>query len=300
MKTTERARGKWRGILLSLGVDSAYLTGKHSACPFCEGKNRFRWDNADGKGTFICNQCGAGDGMEFLQRLKGWDFRTAANQIDEIVGGVVQEKPKPKFDPEKRAAMLNQLWKSAHPLNGYDGASCYLSGRSVMPTPIPNCLRFAPECPVPNGGGSLPAMIALVLGLEGKPVNIHRTFLGPSGKADMENPRALMPGELPEGSAVRLFKLEGDHLGIAEGIETAIAAAGRFKIPVWAALNSTMLAKWQPPEGITRVTIMGDNDKAFGGQMAAFSLAHRLSVRLKIAVDVQIPNEAGKDWADLV
>lgn len=300
MKTADRARGKWRGVLMALGVDQRYLTGKHGPCPFCEGRDRFRWDNDGGNGTFFCAQCGAGDGFEFLKRLKGWTFREAAHEVDGVLGHVREkDRPKPSFDPKQRVDMLNRLWTGAVKLDGADMASRYLSGRGVLPESLPSCLRFAERCPVPHGGGFSPAMLAIVTDATGTPANIHRTFLGPNGKADMENPRAMMPGEVPDGSAVRLSQVHGARLGIAEGIETALAASKRFSVPVWAALNATMLAKWVPPAGVEEVLIFGDCDPAFGGQSAAFALAHRLAARLRMKVDVRIPQAVGTDWADV-
>lgn len=298
MKIGEAARGKWRGILLAMGVDQSFLTGKHGPCPFCEGRDRFRWDNEGGKGTFICGQCGAGDGFEFLKRIKGWDFKDAAREVEQVIGHCSQEPAKPKFDDAQRARMMNDLWLGAAPLSLGDMAGSYLSGRGVMPGKVPSCLRFHARCPVPFNGGFLPAMLALVVDSDGEARNIHRTFLGPAGKAEIDNPRAMMPGELPAGCAVRLYPMHGHRIGIAEGIETAIAAAKRFNMPVWAALNSSLLEKWIPPVGVTEVVVFGDNDLAFGGQAAAFALAHRLATRNKIAVTVQIPERTGSDWAD--
>lgn len=298
MKTADRARGKWRGILMACGIDERFLTGKHGPCPFCEGRDRFRWDNDKGNGTFICSQCGAGDGFEFLKRHKGWDFKAAAHEVDRIVGGVIPEPVKRQIAPEERAAMLNRLWQASERLSGEDMASRYLAGRDCLPPSAPSCLRFAERCPVPFGGGYAPAMLAMVSDPEGRPVNLHRTFLGPNGKADMDNPRAMMPGELPDGAAVRLFPVHGARLGIAEGIETAIRASKRFAVPVWSAINSTMLAKWEAPAGVEEVIVFGDSDPAFGGQAAAYALAHRLAARRKLAVTVQIPERLGLDWAD--
>lgn len=296
MKTSERARGKWRGILLALGIEERYLTGKHGPCPFCEGRDRFRWDNDKGSGSFICSQCGAGDGIELLKRAKGWDFKTAAREVDAIVGGVQPEKPKPGIDPAQRVDMLNRLWKSGSPLRPGDPACVYLAGRDVLPDPIPACLRYVERCPVPYGGGFAAAMLALVHDAQGQPVNIHRTFLEVApGEKRM---RATMPGELPEGAAIRLSLVHGNRLGIAEGIETALKASRRFGVPVWAALNATMLSKWEPPAGVEQVLVFGDNDPAFGGQAAAFALAHRLTARRKINASVHIPQAVGLDWAD--
>lgn len=61
------ARGRWRWILEALGVRPFFLSGRHTACPFCGGKDRFRFDDKD-RGAFICNQCGAGDGFDIVAR----------------------------------------------------------------------------------------------------------------------------------------------------------------------------------------------------------------------------------------
>lgn len=297
MKTVDLARGKWRGILLSLGVDEKFLNPKHGPCPFCEGTDRYRWDNKGGSGSFICNQCGAGDGIELLKRWHGWDFRKTAQEVDRIVSGVSPEKQKPEQSAEQRRDMLRRLWSSSRAIAEGDLAWKYLTARNVLPKALPLSLRFAERCPIP-GGGQSPAMLALVEDSDGVAVTIHRTFLGPDGKADIANPRALMPGTIPEGSAVRLYAIHGERLGIAEGIETAIAAAKRFKVPTWAALNANLLSKWTPPAGVSEVLIFGDCDAKFGGQAAAYALAHRLSARMGIAATVHIPEVVGRDWAD--
>lgn len=297
MKTADRARGKWRGILMSLGVEKKFLTGKHGPCPFCEGTDRFRWDNKDGNGSFFCSHCGAGDGIEFLKRAKGWDFKTAAREVDQVVGGAQREPQRREVDPQARQDMLNRLWRVSRPIVAGDAVCTYLASRNVLPEVLPPALRYAERCPLPFGAGFAPAMIALVRGTDGDPVNIHRTFLGdpPPGE---KRQRAMMPGSLPDGAAVRLCAIDGVRLGIGEGIETSFAAARRFGIPTWAALNSTMLAKWDPPEGVEEVHVFGDCDPAFGGQAASYAVAHRLAARRRIRVEVHIPQVMGRDWAD--
>ena len=292
-KTVDLARGKWRGILIALGVDKRHLTGKHAPCPMCEGTDRFRFDNKNGDGTFICNQCGAGKGFDLLMQVRGWDFPTAAAEVDKIVGNVRQETAPKRLDDETARRLKNDLWLSASPIHPGDLAHRYLVGRGHYSEC--NDLRLSDAAPVPHSRNTCPALLALVRGIDGSPVNIHRTFLGPNGKADLDNPRAMMPGCIPDGAAVRLYSA-GEVLGIAEGIETAFAAADRFQVPVWSAINSTMLAKWTPPEGVREVIVFGDCDAKFGGQAAAFALAHKLSRKLKVRVE--IPDAIGTDWAD--
>ena len=50
----EKARGRWPYILESLDICASYLKDKHGPCPVCGGKDRFRFDNKDGLGTFYC------------------------------------------------------------------------------------------------------------------------------------------------------------------------------------------------------------------------------------------------------
>ena len=294
MKTADRARGKWRGVMLTLGVDERFLSGKHGPCPFCEGRDRFRWDNREGKGTFICSQCGAGDGIEMLKRLKGWDFKTVAQEVDKIVGGCSVEPIRKPADDADRNRRMNELWTGAIQVDGNDPASVYLAGRGVAH--MATCLRYHANCVKPFGGGYGPAMLALVHRADDSALTLHRTFLDHPEPGE-KRLRALMSGELTDGCAIRLFPA-ARVMGIAEGIETAIAASKRFGMPVWAALNSTMLAKWIAPAGVEEVVVFGDSDPAFGGQAAAYALAHRLATRNRLKVDVRLPVKLGRDWAD--
>ena len=62
--------GNWRAILSALGIPSNLLDGQHHPCPGCGGKDRFRFDDKDGRGTWICSQgdgtATAGDALDLL------------------------------------------------------------------------------------------------------------------------------------------------------------------------------------------------------------------------------------------
>jgi putative DNA primase/helicase len=297
-KTLDAARGKWRGILLMLGVDEKYLHNRHGPCPLCGGTDRFRFDNRDGSGSYLCSGCGSGTGMQLLQKLKGWDFKQAADEIDKVLGNVRADPPaRPKLDPAKRKELMNALWKGARPLQPGDPAHRYLTERRRLPLP-PGAgadLRFHPGASIPDslGGGTAPALLALVRDVAGKPVSIHRTFLGD----DWHRGRALFAGELPESVAIRLGAPVDGVLGIAEGLETALKARALFGVTCWSVVNSVMLAKFEPPEGVTEIRIYGDNDANFTGQAAAYHCAKRM-VAKGVSVEVSISPEMGKDWAD--
>src|SRR5438045_2150071 len=107
MNTVERARNRWREILPQLGIDSRFLTNKHGPCPLCGGKDRFRFDDKDGEGSYICGQCGARVGLILVRKLKGWDYKTACDEIDKIIGTEGQPAaPPPARKPDQRRAEM--------------------------------------------------------------------------------------------------------------------------------------------------------------------------------------------------
>jgi putative DNA primase/helicase len=84
--TMTRARGRWREILPRFGIDPRFLQKAKGPCPLCGGKDRYRFDDRDGSGSYYCNQCGPGLGLTLVRKLKGWDCATACREIDALIG----------------------------------------------------------------------------------------------------------------------------------------------------------------------------------------------------------------------
>lgn len=292
-RLSERMRGRWRAALPALGIPDEFLTGKHGPCPFCDGgRDRWRFDDKE-RGMWLCGKCGWGDGFELLQRYRGWTFRQAAQEVERLVDNVPRTEPRKPMDPEQAALAMHRLWLGSKPVEPGDPVSRWLKARVGL-THVPGCLRtYTP----PNRH---PAMLAAVSDVDGRLATLHRTWLTPTGdKAPVEQPRMMFHGvKMPKGGAVRLHPVSGGVLGIAEGIETALAAAALFSVPCWAALSSSGLASWQPPDDAREVIVFGDNDVKFGGQAAAYALAHRLAAG-GLKVRVEIPPAAGCDWNDV-
>ena len=299
VKTIDAARGKWRGILLTLGISEKFLSGKHGPCPICGGTDRARWDNKGGSGSYLCSQCGSGTGMQLLQRVKGWDFATAAGEVDKVLGNVSDDPPsKPALAPDKRKALLRELWTGGRRLEPCDPAHDYLTrARRLSLAGVDlSDLRFHPGAKVPDnlGGGVAPALLALVRNAAGNPASIHRTFLDGKG---WHKGRAMFAGDLPDAIAIRLGAPVDGVLGIAEGLETALAVRDQFGVTCWSTVSAGYLAKFEPPEGVERVLVFGDADESYTGQAAAFASAKRL-VSKGYSVAVKIPPELGLDFAD--
>lgn len=125
----EAARGRWPDILAQLGgLSSQQLTNKHQPCPNCGGEDRYRFDDLDGNGSWYCNQCGgpderggAGSGLDLLMRVKGWDFQTAARQVEQFLG-IRRQRP----DAPVRGA--ESVWWYTN-----DFAVCRFPGKAIRP-----------------------------------------------------------------------------------------------------------------------------------------------------------------------
>ena len=131
---------------------------------------------------------------------------------------------------------------------------------------------------------------------DGRFLTFHVTYLEDGHKAPVDPCRKMLPGPGLKGAAVELWP-HNEVLGIAEGIETAIAAHMLFKVPVWAALNTSLLKSFTPPDQVKRLVIFGDNDTNHAGQAAAYALAHRLHDRVEI--EIKFPDSPG-DFNDVL
>jgi putative DNA primase/helicase len=263
----------------------------------CGGRDRWRWDNKNGEGTWLCSHCGAGSGLKLVMLWRGLSFADAKAEVAKHLGCAEQPQKRGANDDEKRA-LIKRVWEAGKPLQPDSAAWRYLRRRTGL-TAYSTALRATDKALYKGPPDRFfPALLAKVTDASGKPINVHRTFLSPDGsKAPVTDAKRMMPGSLPPGAAVRLMPPENGRLGIAEGIETSLCAFAISGIPTWAALNAQRLMTWEPPPGVTDVTVWADNDASFTGQHAAFTLAKRLAP--KYAVDVQIPDVVGWDWADV-
>ncbi|MCX5478029.1 toprim domain-containing protein [Kaistia geumhonensis] len=227
----------------------------------------------------IAQATGLSDGALFDEaaRIAGMD-RPAPRSLP---------RPKPDHSTE-----VVRLVDGAQPLSRTVGEA-YLHARGLANPGCPDLL-FHPDLPDFDTRRGWPGLIALPRLADGtRAPGIHRTFLLDDGSAKGPAGKKML-GSVAD-AAVRLFAMPTDgHVGIAEGIETALAAHALFGTAVWAALSADGLARFRWPEGTTRVTIYADAGDA--GRQAAAMLSDRLN-RADIPNEIVVPLH-GDDFND--
>lgn len=302
-KLREITKGRWKSLLLSIGIPADLVSGLHQACPFCGGKDRFRFTDWNASGGYYCNQCGKGDGFDFIKKFKKIDsFAEVANLIEE-------QLPRAEIEIKKatqgKGYDCERLWCECHEITKHDAAGRYLENRGIHLRKYPKSLRFHPRLRCKdkktNEVSYHPAMVAKFSSPQDDEFILQITYLDEDGnKAKISDDKRFTPNKVPLGGSVKLFSKSGiEKLGIAEGIETALSAAKLFAIPVWASFTSGCMLKWVPPASVKHVTICADNDTSLTGQSAAWSLGNRIKrERPNMQITVLVPDRVDTDWND--
>lgn len=123
-ETVKQACGHWPRILPALGVK--VIKNRHQACPVCGGSDRFRFDDKEGRGTWLCNQCGAGDGLKLVEKVFGVKPSEAAQKVNAVTGNLPPVAPEviaaaeaeTEADRQAAAALAVRLMENTRPASG--------------------------------------------------------------------------------------------------------------------------------------------------------------------------------------
>ncbi len=193
------------------------------------------------------------------------------------------------------SARAREIWYSARHVQG-SRAEAYLAARGICR--LSAALRYHPRTPLGRGRGVCfrPALIAAISDGDAV-IAIQRLFLDrdrPALAADLARPK-LMLGR-PRSGAVML-ETPGLHLGLAEGVETAMSAAILLGMPVWAVLGNERLSRIAIPASVGRLILLPDNDRA--GRLAERQ-ARTAHARPGLAIATVWPWAGRNDWNDVL
>lgn len=298
----------WRDVLVACGIDEKYLRNKHGPCPACGGKDRFRYDNKRGQGNFFCNSCGSGDGFKLVMRVSACTFIEARRRVMQAARLETVSSAEPiqgkRWEPEEPAIAkptrrVVSLLNESCAIENCDPARDYLASRGLWPLPEGTRLKAHPSVEYWHDSkrvGRFPALVTAIRNSDASLVTVHVTYLTAEGLklSEYEPRKILSPMTGHEGCAARIMEASGDIMGIAEGIETALSAAKLTGIRTWAAINTALLAKFDPPESVSKLVIFADRD------VPGLEAASQLMQRLQEKVRLEIRTPKAKDWNDVL
>lgn len=159
----------------------------------------------------------------------------------------------------EKTLVARASFRRAIPLAETSGDTFLVSRGLTAPWPV--SLRFTPSLIHPYVNLPFPAIIAAVQAADRSIQATQNTYLLPDGrgKARLSAPR-LPKGPL-KGGTVRLAAA-GEILGLAEGVETGLAAMQMFGVPIWCCLGGSNIKNAPVPGTTKQIIIYGDNGDA--------------------------------------
>ncbi|WP_275262333.1 primase-helicase zinc-binding domain-containing protein [Citrobacter braakii] len=269
-ETVKQACGHWPHILPALGVK--VIKNRHQACPVCGGADRFRFDDKEGRGTWFCNQCGAGDGLKLVEKVLGLSAGEAAKQVNAVTGSLSPVAPaviaaaEAETDASRKAAaeLAAKLTEKTRPATG----NAYLTRKG-----FPDREGLTLTTSHKTGGVSYRAgdMVVPLHDESGGLVNLQLI--------NAEGLKRTLKGGQVKGAWHTLEgqKQAGKRLWIAEGYATALTVHHLTGETVWVALSSVnllslaSLARKKYPA--CQIVLAADRDLNGDGQTKASAAA---------------------------
>ncbi|MDU1296920.1 MAG: primase-helicase zinc-binding domain-containing protein, partial [Enterobacter hormaechei] len=221
-------------MLPALGVK--VIKNRHQACPVCGGSDRFRFDDREGRGTWYCNQCGAGDGLKLVEKVFGMNASEAAGKVNAVTGNLPPVAPEviaaaeaeTDTDRKAAAALAVRLMEKTRPASG----NAYLTRKGFPDR----------ECPVlsathKTGGVTFRAGDVVVPLYDDTGALVNLQLISSDGL------KRTLKGGAVKGAChtIEGKKQAGKRLWIAEGYATALTVHHLTGETVMVALSSVNL-----------------------------------------------------------
>ncbi|EBR9728680.1 DNA primase [Salmonella enterica subsp. enterica serovar Newport] len=269
-ETVKQACGHWPRILPALGVN--VIKNRHQSCPVCGGSDRFRFDDKQGRGTWFCNQCGAGDGLKLVEKVFGVTPSEAAGKVNVVTGNLPPVAPEviaaaeagAEADRKAAAALAVRLMEKTRPASG----NAYLTRKGFPDR----------ECPVltvmhKTGGVTFRAGDVVV------PLHDDTGALVNLQLINSDGLKRTLKGGAVKGTChiIGGQKQAGKRLWIAEGYATALTVHHLTGETVMVALSSVnllslaSLARQKHPA--CQIVLAADRDLNGDGQTKAAAAA---------------------------
>lgn len=269
-ETVKQACGHWPRILPALGVK--VIKNRHQACPVCGGSDRFRFDDKEGRGTWFCNQCGAGDGLKLIERVFDVSASEAAQKVNAVTGNLPLVAPEviaaaeAETDADRKAAaeLAVKLMEKTRTAAG----NAYLTRKGF---PDSECVMLTATHK--TGGVTYSAGDLVV------PLHDHSGALVNLQLINAEGLKRTLKGGAVKGAChiIEGQKQAGKRLWIAEGYATALTVHHLTGETVMVALSSVNLLSLasltRQKHPACQIVLAADRDLSGNGQTKAAAAA---------------------------
>ncbi|HFW1653111.1 TPA: primase-helicase zinc-binding domain-containing protein, partial [Salmonella enterica subsp. enterica serovar Thompson] len=269
-ETVKQACGHWPNILPALGVK--VIKNRHQPCPVCGGSDRFRFDDKEGRGTWFCNQCGAGDGLKLVERVFDVSASEAAQKVNAVTGNLSPVSPEviaaaeaeTEADRKAAAALAVRLMEKTRPASG----NAYLTRKGF---PGHECVMLTATHK--TGGVTFRAgdMVVPLYDNAGALVNVQLI--------NSDGLKRTLKGGAVKGAChtIEGKKQAGKRLWVAEGYATALTVHHLTGETVMVALSSVNLLSLasltRQKHPACQIVLAADRDLNGNGQSKAAAAA---------------------------
>ena len=284
--------GSWRQTLENYGCHLP--SGRHHGpCPVCGGKDRFRFDDKEGRGTWFCSQCDpqSGGGLLLLSRFLGKPTIEVAN---ELLGNTPERSRAPVY---RSFVSEDQIRKANHE-QARKGAEALLASSDLRPHPYMSDRGLDGQWLV-NGEP--------IMGKDRSVIQPGELLLVPAYKAEGDGSKLVNVQKIKANKEKRpLFggdmagvyhKLDGHQklIAITEGYATGVTVnqvTGALTYCAFNTGNLAAVAAWASGQhpGVP-VVLFADNDEHGAG------LRYAKDAAAPLGATVALPPELG-DWDD--
>ncbi|WP_429056886.1 primase-helicase zinc-binding domain-containing protein [Aeromonas veronii] len=281
---TAAAQGQWRDTLTANGI--SLPSGRHhGACPICmAGKDRFRFDDKEGRGTWVCNQCGAGDGLSLYQQATGQSMSEAIRSLASYLGlsGSMSAADHARIEKQRQKAAKAAEQQRVKEARQRDAAAALaqqmeLEAVGCMAEQVPYLARkgfsgFAVDALARDYGHHKAGSLLVVL-FNSNGVTTSAEIIDASGR------KMALAGGQKKGSAAYIEPL-GDslpenaaHCGVVEGYATGLSVRALTGWPVFCGMSkaglmdAARIARYNCPAA--QILICGDVGAEVEAEQAA-------------------------------
>lgn len=280
--------GAWRQTLEGYGCQLP--SGRnHGPCPVCGGKDRFRFDDKDGRGTWFCGQCDpqSGGGLLLLSRYLG---KPTVEVAKELLG---QDMPRTVAPVRKHSATDEQMREEMRK-RAKRGAEMLMEQSMMSGHPYMDAKGLTGEWPVnsqimmgaDNERIEPGALLLVPVYKNGELVNVQK--ITADGKK-----RPIYGGDM--SGVCHIIKGPGKTIAVVEGFATGVTVNRMTNATTYVAFNTGNLAaiaaqaRAEHPD--STLIIFADNDEHGAG------LKYAEEASIQSGAKIALPPEPG-DWDD--